>query len=84
MGSRTIAVAAAGDDAAQRAADVFIPMPRDVPEALTPFVYKLPFEYLAAHAAAANDSDFFGFGDPLRQAVNFRQIFDSTQTTRRR
>jgi glucosamine 6-phosphate synthetase-like amidotransferase/phosphosugar isomerase protein len=80
MGSRTIALAARGDDAAAAAADVVIALPAGVPEALTPFVYKLPFEYLAAHIAALRGIDFFGFANPLRQAVNFRQIFDSAQT----
>jgi glucosamine 6-phosphate synthetase-like amidotransferase/phosphosugar isomerase protein len=80
MGSRTIAIAETDDVAAAAAADVVIPMPAGISEALTPFVYKLPFEYLAAHIAAARGIDFFGFNDPLRQAVNFRQIFDSAQT----
>jgi glucosamine--fructose-6-phosphate aminotransferase (isomerizing) len=80
MGSRTIVIAAAGDASACAAADVMIPMPAAIPEALTPFVYKLPFEHLAAHIAAAHGIDFFGFANPLRQAVNFRQIFDSAQT----
>jgi glucosamine 6-phosphate synthetase-like amidotransferase/phosphosugar isomerase protein len=80
MGSRTIVLAARGDDAAAAAADVVIALPSGVPEALTPFVYKLPFEYLAAHIAALRGIDFFGFANPLRQAVNFRQIFDSAQT----
>jgi glucosamine--fructose-6-phosphate aminotransferase (isomerizing) len=80
MGSRTIAIAEGEDAAARAAADVVIPMPSGIPEPLTPFVYKLPFEYLAAHAAIAHGTSFFGFADPQRQAVNFRQIFDSAQT----
>jgi glutamine---fructose-6-phosphate transaminase (isomerizing) len=79
MGSRTIVIAEAFDTAAQNAADVFFAMPAGVPEPLTPFVYKAPFEALAAQIAAYNGIDFFGFKDPLRQQVNFRQIFDSTQ-----
>jgi glucosamine--fructose-6-phosphate aminotransferase (isomerizing) len=79
MGSRTIVIAHAGDAAAAAAADVVIPMPAGIPESLTPFVYKLPFEYLSAHIAAAHGIDFFGFKNPLRQQVNFRQIFDSAQ-----
>jgi glucosamine--fructose-6-phosphate aminotransferase (isomerizing) len=79
MGSRTIAIAQRGDDAAAAAADVVFAMPAGVPESLTPFVYKLPFEYLSAHIAAAHGIDFFGFKNPLRQQVNFRQIFDSAQ-----
>jgi glucosamine--fructose-6-phosphate aminotransferase (isomerizing) len=80
MGSRTIAIAAAGDGHARAAADIMIAMPAGIPEPLTPFVYKLPFEYLCAHIAAQNGIDFFGFANPLRQQVNFRQIFDSAQT----
>jgi glucosamine--fructose-6-phosphate aminotransferase (isomerizing) len=75
MGSRTIAIAEFGDDAALAAADVVFPMPPGIPEPLTPFVYKLPFEYLAAHVAAHHGIDFFGFANPQRQRVNFRQIF---------
>jgi glucosamine 6-phosphate synthetase-like amidotransferase/phosphosugar isomerase protein len=80
MGSRTIAIAERGDADAEAAADVVIPMPAGIPESLTPFLYKLPFEYLAAHVARARGIDFFGFANPLRQQVNFRQIFDSAQT----
>ena len=81
MGSRTIAIAAAGDPAVGAAADVVIAMPAGIPEALTPFVYKLPFEYLAAHIARSSTaSTSSGFKNPLRQQVNFRQIFDSSQT----
>jgi glucosamine 6-phosphate synthetase-like amidotransferase/phosphosugar isomerase protein len=80
MGSRTIVIAERGDAAAEAAADLCIAMPAGIPESLTPFVYTLPFEVLTAHIAAANGIDFFGFANPLRQQVNFRQIFDSTQT----
>jgi glucosamine--fructose-6-phosphate aminotransferase (isomerizing) len=79
MGSRTIVIAESNDEAAKSAADVFFGMPAGMPEALTPFVYKLPFEYLSARIAEANGIDFFGFKNPLRQQVNFRQIFDSSQ-----
>jgi hypothetical protein len=54
-------------------------MPAGVSESLTPFVYKTPCEVLAAQIAAHNGIDFFGFNNPLRQQVNFRQIFDSAQ-----
>jgi glucosamine 6-phosphate synthetase-like amidotransferase/phosphosugar isomerase protein len=80
MRSRTIAIAAVADPQIADAADVVLRMPDDIPEALTPFVYKLPFEYLAAHIATLRGANFFGFDDPNRQAVNFRQIFDSKQT----
>ena len=80
MGSRTIVIAEGSDVAAHSAADVFFAMPAGVPEALTPFIYKAPFEYLAAHIAAHYGIHFFGFNNPLRRQVNFRQIFDSAQT----
>jgi glucosamine--fructose-6-phosphate aminotransferase (isomerizing) len=80
MGSRTIAIAEHGDARAQASADIVIAMPAGIPEALTPFVYKLPFEYLCAHIAAQHGIDFFGFANPLRRQVNFRQIFDSAQS----
>ena len=34
---------------------------------------------IAAHLAARHGIDFFGFANPLRQQVNFRQIFDSAK-----
>jgi hypothetical protein len=77
MGSRAIAIGERGDTELAAAADVFLPMPSGIPEALTPFVYKLPVEYLAAHIAQRYRIDFFGFANPMRQRVNFRQIFDS-------
>jgi glucosamine 6-phosphate synthetase-like amidotransferase/phosphosugar isomerase protein len=77
MGARTIAIGSRDDAEARAAADVFFAMPPDVPETLTPFVYKLPFEHLTAHIASAHGIDFFGFANPQRQAVNFRQIFGS-------
>jgi hypothetical protein len=54
-------------------------MPVKVPEFLSPFVYKLPFEYVACFTAAAQRVPFLGFHNPLRQKVNFRQIFNSAQ-----
>jgi glucosamine 6-phosphate synthetase-like amidotransferase/phosphosugar isomerase protein len=79
MGSRTVVIGERDDGDAARAADVFIAMPRGIPENLTPFVYKLPIEYLAAQIAAHRGIDFFGFANATRQQVNFRQIFDSAQ-----
>ena len=84
MDSRVIVVAAADDDEAQRAADVFFAMPPGVPEPLTPFVYKLPFEYLSCRIAHEQSVPFLGFHNPKRQQVNFRQIFNSAQTAERR
>jgi len=79
MGSRVIVIGAADDREARLAADVYFPMPVNVPEPLSPFVYKLPFEYVACYAAEAQQVAFLGFNNPLRQKVNFRQIFNSAQ-----
>jgi glucosamine--fructose-6-phosphate aminotransferase (isomerizing) len=78
MGSRVIIIGSAKDDQAKAAADIYFAMP-EVPEALTPFVYKLPFEYLSCHIAEQQGIAFLGFDDKRRQEVNFRQIFDSAQ-----
>jgi glutamine---fructose-6-phosphate transaminase (isomerizing) len=78
MGSRVIIIGWAEDIEAQAAADLYFPMP-DLPEALTPFVYKLPFEYLSCHIADQQGIAFLGFDNKRRQEVNFRQIFRSAQ-----
>ncbi len=79
MGSQVHIIGAEDDGDARRAADVFYPMPSGVRETLSPFVYKLPFEYLSCHIAHQRGSSFLGFNDKKRQEVNFRQIFDSSQ-----
>ncbi len=78
MGSRVVIVGREGDAAAHAASDIYFPMP-DLAEALTPFVYKLPFEYLACHIADQQNVAFLGFDNRKRQEVNFRQIFHSAQ-----
>lgn len=78
MGSRVVIIGRAGDEQAQAAADIYFAMP-DLPEALTPFVYKLPFEYLSCHIADQQGIAFLGFDNKRRQEVNFRQIFHSAQ-----
>ena len=55
-------------------------MPIGIREALTPLVYKVPFEYLTCQIAVNRKVSFLGFDDPNRQKVNFRQIFDSKQS----
>jgi glucosamine 6-phosphate synthetase-like amidotransferase/phosphosugar isomerase protein len=80
MGSRVIMIAAAGDEEARRVADVLFAMPPRTPEALTPFVYKLPFEYLSCQIAHEQKIPFLGFHNPKRQQVNFRQIFGSAES----
>ena len=52
MGSRVIIIGEEGDSAAIEASDIFFAMP-PVPEMLTPFVYKLPFEYLSCYIASS-------------------------------
>jgi glucosamine 6-phosphate synthetase-like amidotransferase/phosphosugar isomerase protein len=79
MGSRVILIAARGDEEARRAADVFFAMPDDIPEPLTPFIYKTPFEHLSCRIASDQKIPFLGFHNPKRQQVNFRQIFNSAE-----
>lgn len=78
MGSRVIIIGRQGDEAAEAASDIYFAMP-DLSEALTPFVYKLPFEYLSCHIADQQNIAFLGFDNQRRQEVNFRQIFHSAQ-----
>ncbi len=80
MGSRVVIIGAEDDAAAEAAADIYFPMPAGIPEYLTPFVYKLPFEYLSCRIAHEQGIPFLGFHDSRRQEVNFRQIFHSSQT----
>jgi glucosamine 6-phosphate synthetase-like amidotransferase/phosphosugar isomerase protein len=79
MGSRVIIIGAMNDENARKAADIYFGMPSDVPESLTPLVYKAPFEYLSCQIAHEQKIPFLGFHNPKRQQVNFRQIFNSTQ-----
>jgi len=74
-----ILIAARGDEQARRAADVFFAMPDNIPEALTPFIYKAPFEHLSCRIASEQKIPFLGFDNPKRQQVNFRQIFNSAE-----
>ena len=84
MGSRVVIVGEAGDAAAEAAADFYFPMPAAIPEYLTPFVYKLPFEYLACETSRLQNVPFLNFDNPKRQEVNFRQIFKSAQAGEKR
>jgi glucosamine--fructose-6-phosphate aminotransferase (isomerizing) len=78
MGSRVILIGDHKDEAARAASDIFFPMPT-VSEVLTPFIYKLPFEYLCNYIADQQNIPFFNFDNPNRQKVNFRQIFHSAE-----
>lgn len=79
MGSRVIIIGEEGDADAQAAADAYFPMPKGIPEYLTPFVYKLPFEYLSCVTSDLQKIAFLNFDNPKRLEVNFRQIFNSAQ-----
>ena len=79
MESRIIILAEGSDVEARAAADIFFPMPSGIREALTPFVYKLVFEYLSCEISKAQNIAFLGFDDRRRQEVNFRQIFHSAE-----
>lgn len=78
MGSRVLIIGQEDDSAAKAASDIFFPMPA-VAEVLTPFVYKVPFEYLSCHIADKQNISFLNFDNPKRLEVNFRQIFNSAE-----
>jgi glucosamine--fructose-6-phosphate aminotransferase (isomerizing) len=79
MGSRVIIIGEEADQAAQAASDVYFAMPGGLSESVTPFVYKLPFEYLSCHIASQQKIAFLGFDNKRRQEINFRQIFNSAE-----
>jgi glucosamine 6-phosphate synthetase-like amidotransferase/phosphosugar isomerase protein len=80
MGSRVIIIGETGDADCEAASDIYIAMPAGIPEALTPFVYKLPFEYLSCEISRLQNIAFLGFDNLRRQEINFRQIFNSAET----
>lgn len=80
MGSRVIVIAEVGDAAATAASDIMFAMPAGMSEALTPFVYKLPFEYLSCEISRRQNIAFLGFDNKRRQEINFRQIFNSAES----
>lgn len=79
MEARVIIIAEETDAEARAAADIFFPMPPGIREMLTPFVYKLVFEYLSCEISKDQNVAFLGFDDRRRQEVNFRQIFHSAE-----
>nr|WP_276511957.1 SIS domain-containing protein [Devosia subaequoris] len=79
MESRVIIIAEEADAEARAAADIFFAMPTGIREVLTPFVYKLVFEYLSCEISKVQNVAFLGFNDRRRQEVNFRQIFHSAE-----
>lgn len=83
MRSRVIILGQEDDDAAKTASDVYFPMPR-VSEVLSPFVYKVPFEYLSCYIADQQNISFLNFDNPKRLRVNFKQIFNSVERSDRK
>lgn len=79
MGSRVIMIAEEDDAEAKAAADIFFAMPKGLPERVTPFVFKLVFEYLSCEVSRVQNIAFLGFDNKKRQEVNFRQIFNSKE-----
>jgi glucosamine--fructose-6-phosphate aminotransferase (isomerizing) len=80
MGSRVIIIGETGDAECEAASDIYFAMPAGIPESLTPFVYKLPFEYLSCEVSRLQNIAFLGFDNLRRQEINFRQIFNSAET----
>lgn len=80
MGSQVVIIGDETDAEAKAASDIYFPMPAGIPESVTPFVYKLPFEYLSCEISRMQGTAFLGFDNKHRQEVNFRQIFNSAET----
>jgi glucosamine--fructose-6-phosphate aminotransferase (isomerizing) len=78
MGSRVIIIGQEGDEEARAVSDIYFSMP-GISEVLTPFVYKVPFEYLSCYIAAKQNIAFLNFDNPKRLEVNFKQIFNSAE-----
>lgn len=77
MGARVIALCSSSDGEATAYADRVFSMPAGIAESLTPFVYSVPFQYVACWLAHTRGAAFLGFDDTRRREVNFRQIFGS-------
>lgn len=58
--------------------DFVFPVTGPVSERLSPLPYCVAGELIAYHYASRNQKVMFGFDDPLRKAVNMRQIYRST------
>jgi len=78
MDGQAIAICAPDDAATRDLADAVLPvqLPRD--ELLSPLVTPLPLELVALAFAQRLGRTMLGFDDDRRRAVNFRQIFGST------
>ena len=81
VGRRTLVVAQGDPASLPVNVDVFLPVPRPVPELFAPLVYCLAGELLAYHLAEARQSRFFqptggvsGAGDRLRESRVLRRL----------
>jgi hypothetical protein len=78
MDGQGIAICAADDVETSELADAVLPVQLPGDELLSPLVTPLPLELVALAFAQRLGRTMLGFDDDRRRAVNFRQIFGST------
>lgn len=78
MKGQGIAICAADDSETSDLADVVLPVQLPSDELLSPLVTPLPLELVALAFGQRLGRTMLGFDDDRRRAVNFRQIFGST------
>jgi glucosamine 6-phosphate synthetase-like amidotransferase/phosphosugar isomerase protein len=78
MDGQGIAICAADDAETAKLADAVLPVQLPNDELLSPLVTPLPLELVALAFAQRLGRTMLGFDDDRRRAVNFRQIFGST------
>jgi glucosamine--fructose-6-phosphate aminotransferase (isomerizing) len=78
MQGQAIAICAADDTEPAGLADAVLPVQLPDDELLSPLVTPLPLELVALAFAQRLGRTMLGFDDDRRRAVNFRQIFGST------
>lgn len=77
MGASVVAIGSESDKELKQLVDLVFPIKGETVESLTPFIYCIPFELFACYLADARNRAFFGFDNPKRKEVNFKQIFNS-------
>ena len=78
MDGQAIAICAADDAATSGVAHAVLPVQLPPDELLSPLVTPLPLELVALAFAQRLGRTMLGFDDDRRRAINFRQIFGST------
>jgi glucosamine 6-phosphate synthetase-like amidotransferase/phosphosugar isomerase protein len=78
MEGQALVVCDARDDATAALADAVLPIRAPTDELLSPLVTAVPLELLALRFAQRLGRTMLGFDDDRRRAVNFRQIFGSS------